>query len=160
MRQTVGNTFIFKLVIIFTFLFACFLALTITYNKAFKIKNEMLSVIEKYEGINNNSLTVINNYLTASGYTTKGKCKSIVGENKYGVKSLEAIDYELVSDNENYYYCFTEKNVSTTINPQKTIKLNIFYNFNLPVVGDLFKYEIVGETNTINTHTTLGALYR
>ena len=52
MRETIGNTFIIKLVIVFTLLFSAFLALAISYNKVFRMKNEVLSIIEKYEGIN------------------------------------------------------------------------------------------------------------
>ena len=49
MRETIGNTFIIKLVIVFTLLFSAFLALAISYNKVFRMKNEVLSIIEKYD---------------------------------------------------------------------------------------------------------------
>ena len=74
MRETIGNTFIIKLVIVFTLLFSAFLALAISYNKVFRMKNEVLSIIEKYEGINDTSLNVINNYFYSNGYTTTNGC--------------------------------------------------------------------------------------
>ena len=40
-----------QLVIIFTLIFVAFISLTINYTRAFKTKNELVSMIEKYEGI-------------------------------------------------------------------------------------------------------------
>ena len=75
MRESVGSTWTFGLVITFIFLFSSFLVLTINYTKAYKVKNEVISIIEKYEGYTNeNSVEIINNYLNASGYKEMGKC--------------------------------------------------------------------------------------
>ena len=66
MRQAIGSTWILQLVIVFILIFVAFLALSINYTKAYKIKNELLSIIEKYEGVNsgeNGSISIINNYL-------------------------------------------------------------------------------------------------
>ena len=68
MRQAIGTTWIMQLVIIFMLIFVAFLALTINYTKAFKIKNELVTIIEKYEGLNygtsnqSGSIDLINNY--------------------------------------------------------------------------------------------------
>ena len=52
MRESIGTQTIFKAVLIFTFLFSGFIAVAITYNKAYKIKNEVINILEKYEGVN------------------------------------------------------------------------------------------------------------
>ena len=46
MRESVGSTWTFGLVITFIFLFSSFLVLTINYTKAYKVKNETISIIE------------------------------------------------------------------------------------------------------------------
>ena len=51
MRQAIGTTWVMQLVIIFMLIFVAFLALTINYTKAFKIKNELITFIEKNEGV-------------------------------------------------------------------------------------------------------------
>ena len=78
MRQAVGTTTILKIVLAFTLLFSAFLAVAIVYNKAYILKNEALSIIEKYEG-SPEAFQLIDNYLKNNGYNTTGRCK--VGEN-------------------------------------------------------------------------------
>ena len=51
MREVSGSTWVFQLMIIFILIFACFLCLVINYSKAYRVKNEVLSIIEKYEGM-------------------------------------------------------------------------------------------------------------
>ena len=85
MREAIGTETIFKAVIIFTLIFAAFLAVAITYNKAYRMKNQAMYILEKYEGINDNSLRIINNYLKNNGYKTTGNCES--GE--YGINNLD-----------------------------------------------------------------------
>ena len=51
MRQAIGSTWILQLVIIFMLIFVAFLALSINYTKAFRVKNELVTMIEKYEGV-------------------------------------------------------------------------------------------------------------
>ena len=64
MRETIGTTWTFQLIIIFILIFACFLSLVISYSRAYAIKNEALSVIEKYEGVSTESGQILNNYLS------------------------------------------------------------------------------------------------
>ena len=59
-----------RLTIIFMLIFVAFLSLSLNYTKAFKIKNEIITTIEKYEGLTSSesktspgSIKIINNYL-------------------------------------------------------------------------------------------------
>lgn len=146
MRETVGNTFIIKLVVIFTFLFACFLSLAITYNKVFKLKNEVMTIVEKYEGVNDKALTVINNYLYTVGYTTKGKCP----EGYKGISDYNSTTPVDVSSSEKYYYCYRELYDNDNNNIKyKKYDVVFFYRFNLPVIGDIITFKITGQTKNI-----------
>ena len=51
MREAIGGTWLTQLIIIFMLIFVAFLALSLNYTKAFKVKNEILSIIEKRERI-------------------------------------------------------------------------------------------------------------
>lgn len=161
MKSSVTATETFKYVLIFTFLFSAFLALAITYNKVFKLKNETLKIIEKYEGISEKSLGIINNYLYNSGYSTTGNCKL----NEYGIKDLTISEYEKVTDaSERYYYCISYyckddqicKIGSIDISPNGNsiyYEIKLFYKFNLPFVGDLFRFKITGESKAIKLYS-------
>ena len=152
MRDAVGSTWVFGLVITFTLIFAAFLALALTYAKAYRMKNEMATIIEKYEGITTNdnlsnmgSVSIINQYLKNNGYKAKGSCK--IGE--YGADSLDSNTLSLVSNTgTQYHYCITYE-TNTYYKCTFIFKLRVFYDFNLPVLGQIRKFAINGQTNEL-----------
>ena len=151
MRDAVGSTWIFGLVLGFTLIFAAFLTLALTYAKAYKIKNEMISMIEKYEGITTTdtlnkkgSLNIINQYLLNNGYMAKGSCDI----DDYGVDDLNYAYLEKVSSKSSkYYYCIKVNRIDK--NCSVIFKVKLFYDFNLPILGKIHKFSINGETNEI-----------
>lgn len=154
MKTSITTTTTFQYILLFTFLFAAFLALAITYNKVYKLKNETVSIIEKYEGISSTSLEVINNYLRNSGYNTKGNCAS----DEYGVADLNNHRYEEVNSNKKYYYCLKDS-IETNRNGDKIYyDVKLFFKFNLPVIGDLLTFKITGETKGIRYYDKIQEL--
>ncbi len=150
MREAIGGTWIMQLVIVFMLLFVAFLALTLNYSKAFQVKNDILTMIEKKEGFtsgNNGSIELINNYLKSSGYNVTNTCP----RGSYGVSNLNSSTSEKVSNNSRkYYYCIQKVKSPSNNNDEKSYyKVEIFFYFNLPVIGDLFKFRINGTTNDI-----------
>ena len=145
MREATGTTTTMKMALAFTILFSAFLAIAITYNKAFKLKNETLSILEKYEDEKKKSLGIINNYLKNNGYNTKGKCK----DGEFGVDDLNLNVYESASSGKNYYYCLS----NYTKNNRIYYKFNLFFKFNLPFLGDITTFNINGETKPIKLYS-------
>lgn len=140
MREVSGSTWVFQLMIIFILIFACFLTLVINYSKAYRVKNEMLSIIEEYEGITPTSNDIINNLLRGEAYLTTGTCPV----DWYGVKISDGSRQE--SDGKtNYSYCYTEKRT-----PDNRIYYSIivFYKFNLPFLGELMTFRVDGTTES------------
>ncbi len=158
MRQTIGGTWVFQLVLIFTLIFAAYIALTINYSKSFRIKNEVLGIIEKSQGMTENGIALINNYLNQSGYKTTGKCALVTSTNAihtYGVKSLD-VDHpqiEVIDGNNNneYYYCFTKfGNYHSYFKSRAYYKINLFFRFDLPVLGRIGVFNVEGQTSEID----------
>ncbi len=149
MRTSTGNIWLIGLVVTFMLIFVSFLSLTLSYNKIFKIKNEALSFIEKYEGLKDGpsgSIQLINNYLTYNNYSTMHYCE--VGD--YGSKNLSSTNLEKVVNNrEKYYYCVGKVRSSSASNHAK-YHVKFFYKFNLPVIGDLITFDVSGQTIDIN----------
>ena len=50
MRESIGGLWLFSIVITFIVLFVSFLAYSISYTRAFKVKNEIINYIERAEG--------------------------------------------------------------------------------------------------------------
>lgn len=150
MREAIGGTWITQLIIIFMFIFVAYLALSINYSKAFRVKNQTLSIIEKREGINDTSLKYINSYLKKSGYDTKGKCKDM-GNNVYGISNLNSTSLTLVRNtNEEYYYCLVKvKSPSKNFQYKAYYKVKLFFHFSLPVMGNISTFDVSGQTKDV-----------
>ena len=71
MRQSIGGTWLLQLMILFILLFVGFIILTLNYSRTVSIKNEMIDMLEKYEGINSQSIELVNNYLTYNSFPVK-----------------------------------------------------------------------------------------
>lgn len=152
MRTSTGSIWLIGLVVTFMLIFVSFLSLTISYNKVFKIKNEALTFIEKYEGLKDGdkgSIALINNYLIYNNYNTMHYCT----EGDYGSKNLSSTSLELVSNKkEKYYYCVTKRRANNTSSSSSRTKYSVkfFYKFDLPVIGEVLTFEVTGETIDIN----------
>ena len=142
MRQTIGGTWILGLVILFILLFVGFIVLTLNYSKSVKVKNEVISIIEKYEGLNDFSIELVNNYLESSGYAVRGGCEEASGV--YGARDLNTSELEDARNNTDYYYCVKKYNGANT---SKYYQVSIFYKFNLPIIGDTSSFVIKGTTS-------------
>lgn len=139
MRKSIGMTWVIQFVLIFILIFAAYLALSIKYSKTFKIKNGVIDIIEKYQGVNATSRPLIEEYIDASGYDAKGKCPSIGGWrgiNGHAKGSFLSGTYD---------YCYKLENVpgNTSI---VYYKVMLFYKFGLPVIDDIMTFEVEGET--------------
>ena len=141
-----------QLVIIFMLTFVAFLALTLNFSKAFQMKNDVLTMIEKYEGVSPDSMALINNYLSSNGYHVKKRCR--VGS--YGITDLSSNNSmpieEITESNKNnqYHYCIQKvASPSSSYGKKAYYKVDLFFYFNLPVIGDVFKFTASGSTNDV-----------
>ena len=77
MKESFGATWEFQIIIIFILIFVSYLTVSVSYYKVFKAKNDIISIIERKEGLTegpNGAIGVINNYLKANNYNAKGHC--------------------------------------------------------------------------------------
>lgn len=141
MREAIGGTWLFGLVITFIVFFASFLAVSINYSKAFNVKNNIVDLISKYEGNNCNARNKISDYLSDVGYLVTGTCPD------------DYIGYDL-SGGRVYsgkaYYCIN--NDTTGIDTElekKYYRVMVFFKIDLPMIGELTTFRIKGETESI-----------
>lgn len=149
MREAIGGTWLFGLVITFIVFFASFLAVSINYAKAFDIKNNVVDLISKYEGNNSCARQKIGEYLKNVGYLVPGECPK-AGENG---NPYEYVGYNLDGTkvtSGKAYYCVSNNSVdSTTVIDKKFYRVIIFFRIDLPMVGDITTFKIKGETESI-----------
>ena len=138
MREAIGGTWIFTIVIVFIVLFSSYLAISVNYSKAFKVKDSIISIIEHNEGLSSNAQEEIANYLSGIGYFVYGTCNS----NKKG--------YEKSNTARKYKYCISKKEVGDSASLRKTYyKVRVFFRLDLPVIGDIFTFPVSGETKAV-----------
>lgn len=145
MREAIGGTWLFGLVITFIVFFASFLAVSVNYSKAFNVKNNVVDLISKYEGNNNCAREKIASYLKTEGYLVAGTCPKDDGYNYVG---YDLSGNEITSGKA--YYCISSDSTENNTTLEKQFyRVVVFFKIDLPVVGSLTTFRIKGETETI-----------
>ena len=138
MREAIGTSYIFSIVIAFIGIIFLILIGSLSYSKAFKVKTKIIDIIEKNNGYDDNAVrTEIDNYLKTAGYTVtkannRGTCSTVNGK-------------EAINTIKNYDYC---------VYRFKTVKgyyyhVTVFISFDIPVISSYLKIPVSGETRVI-----------
>ena len=138
MRDAVGSTFMFRILIIFIVFFIVFECFTVAYAKTFRLKNGVIDILEhnQYSGSNNDkTLEKVREYMTKNTYdyknntSVKNRCTSKEGNTKIfeGTNGVCIISKE----NNKYFVVYT------------------YIVFKFPVFGEIV-IPIGGETEQIN----------
>ena len=149
MKESMSATWDFQIIIIFILIFVAYLTVSVSYYKVFKAKNDIVSIIERQEGLTTGStkaVGIINNYLVGNAYNAKGSCQ--VGQYAVDNLSKDAVLRTVNSTSEKYYYC-----VSKAVNLYEggeiksyTYRVKLFFSLNLPVIGDIIDFSADGTT--------------
>ena len=156
MREAIGGTWLFQIVILFIFLFTGYVCLSINHSKAFAVKDDIIETIERYNGIDLNSVTrtnsnthnpcieAITERLKTVSYRTGGNCSKLgkgwVGFNRSGGRN-----------DKNGTYCIKKEVVSGGGELPKIsyYRVAVFYQLDLPVLNSILSFKVVGDTKLI-----------
>ncbi len=130
MREAIGGTLLIQLVMFFIVIYVAFLAIAINYSITFRVKNQIITLIEEYEGYDNAS-DVINEYISKVGYYRSNGSFSISRE-KCANKTNNGYCIECLSSERGAYY-----------------KVTTFVSFDFPVIGKITNFPVSGETRVI-----------
>ena len=143
MRDAISSYFSLTLLFFFILLVSGFIALSVNYTKAYRIKNNVLTNIEKYEGNINNEqmLDKTYSYAKAIGYTASDDA----------INSAENKGYTCpIYRGNNVGWCYIK---NSTVNGSFTVNVVVFINLNVPVIHQVFSnnefFWMTGRTNTI-----------
>lgn len=167
MNESVGNALLFNLVITFIIILLAFFIGSMSYSKASKVKNKIIEEIEKQgeydeitskvtgEEIYENAEEEINDWLSSSGIgyrvnTNPGQVNNSCPQSVNGDK--------LLNSNSTYEYCVylhstcTENNNRSKCGEYFTVITYMY--FDIPVIQELIKIPIKGETMTFSQITS------
>lgn len=154
MSGPIGHTFIYNLIILFIVIVFGFLAGTMSYYKAFKINNRIVSAIEKFEGYNTNaagngSLDEINRVLGSFGYRLAEEDFNCPAS--YGDMNLLEVDSDIVGKNP-YRYCIYANNTRPREGDFYMYGVLTYMNIDLPFIEKL-NIPVFTKTNMIYKFT-------
>ncbi len=148
MREAIGGTWIFQIVIFFVLLFTGYMCLTINHTKAFQVKDTIIKEIERKEGVSLNNpdsdeaIQKIVGYLKATSYRTTGKCPDgYMGYNRDGH-----------IDSRNSAFCIAKKTIheSSDMPDMSYYRVLVFYQLDLPIFRSVFNFKVSGDTKIIS----------
>lgn len=147
MREAIGGSWLLGIVLTFIVLFAGFLAVSINYSRAFTVKNEILSYIERNEGYSTTSDLTYN----CAGSSTQCQIQKYLKKVNYTIsEDIKCPDvYEDRAGNPTYTksggYCI--KRTCTAGGSYYTV--TTFVRIELPILWNAFTVPVTGQTMNI-----------
>lgn len=133
MKEALGTSMVFNLVMIFVGVFIALLVGSIAYSKGFKVRNRIIDIVEKYEGYTTKASDEIDENLRAIGYPISSKsCPSYNGTAPMDIESA-------------YRYCLY--NYKT--NKGDYYGVIVFIRFDFPLIGEFLEFGVYGETRIV-----------
>lgn len=148
MREAIGGTWLFQIVIFFVLLFTGYMCLSINHSKAFNVKNSIVKAIEREEGVNvtnpNGDAAIgrIKEYLSNTSYRTTGKCPG----------GYTPFNRDGKIDSRNAAFCIKPQKVYDNSDlPNMTYyRVIVFYQLDLPIFRSIFQFQVTGDTKIIS----------
>ena len=138
MRESFGGVFIIKLLLVFIVVYVSFMAVALNYAKAFRVKNQVINIVEQYQYSGSSDSAVvaeIERFLNKVPYVVDGiDCGNDV--NNESIKNVKGVCIEPMistSSTEQYY------------------KITTYIKIDFPFFGIELVIPISGETKMIYT---------
>lgn len=149
MRESIGGTWILGIVIVFIVLFTSYLALSVNYSKAFKVKNRIVNLIEENEGLSSETQKQINSYLNSVGYFVYGTCADTEDDIDFEGNKV-VTGYEKHGSTNKYKYCVSTRTAGGgSVLEQKYYRVTVFFKFDIPILDSMFTFPVTGETKAV-----------
>ena len=163
MRESIGGTWLLSIVIVFIFIFAGYICLSINHSKAFAVKDDILETIERYNGIDLNNVTKsdgnlhdpcidsITRRLATVSYRTSGNCNNLQN-NQNEPERWVGFDREGRQTDTQASYCIKQVAVNSNIKelPEAYYyKVAVFYQLDLPVISYVMSFKVTGDTKIL-----------
>lgn len=160
MKESIGGTQLFIIVVALVLLFSGIMALTINRSNAFAVKDQIVTLIEKhgkfdmntqYNGDESSLLGEILENLKHNSYRQTGKCPT-PGDGQYNMQvTAYNRDGSIATSNNRASFCIVRIDGNS---PEGTVpvvyyEVVVFYNLDLPVIKSLFNFKLKGQTKAL-----------
>ena len=146
MKEAIGGSYLFMLVIAMIAIFTSYISLSTNYARCYKIKDEIINTIEAEGGVNKHTIKKINKYLTNLGYRSSSNNCRDESAKKF---SIEKENGPIVGGKANY--CISKidtnkKELTGHPGSGSYYRITVFFKLSMPMFGDAFLIPITGET--------------
>ncbi len=160
MRDAIGGVVNITFIAVFMLVVSGYLAFSVSYNKAYKVKNKIISTLEQYEGYNDKSKQVIQEYIKEIGYNVP-ELNSRVAESNFGSSRPD-----LNFDSSCPYHCvegycvkwFPNKDAAAAGIPNGYYHVVTMVDIDVPIFNKFIPFmtffQTSGDTMTINKDAT------
>lgn len=164
MKESIGQAFLVNLILVFFLVLILMLLGSINYSKAYKVKNRIVTILEKYgteveegTGLSDTVKNEINVNLKKAGYANSkngmdcAKYNNLNGTILYPDASIGGLQY-------NYCVIKIDADSGTSNSRYPTpagydgaryYKVITFMEFDIPLIGGYLKFPVQGETKLI-----------
>ncbi len=150
MKEAAGNTFVFNWVIFFLWLILFLFIGSLIYSRTFKIRNEVVSIIELNQGWSSDTQKKVNEFLDNINYrrTTDFQGRPLRGRAAAFAKVGTACRVPdgggtwntVYNESDGFMACvYHETNLNY-------YRVEVFLSLSLPVVGEFMTFPVSGET--------------
>lgn len=139
MKESIGSTYLFEIVIVFVLLFTGYLCLSVNYARSYQVKDSIINIIERNKGLNDVAKGEIKAYLADVGFRSTGTCSN--GYTPYDVDGKQ--------QNNVGVYCVRKivSQYQTEELPQMVYyQVNVFYKLDLPIFNSVFAFKTIGDS--------------
>lgn len=159
MKESINTALILNLVIVFLFIFVILFAGSTAYTKAFKVKNRIISIIEKREA------TVLTKGFTAGEYSVIDEIENTLKDTGYRIelnvstKCQNAMRSRFKNTNykynvidtgsSTYNYCITEFRDDRSAMKGRYYAVITYMYFEIPIINRTLEFPVYGETKTM-----------
>ncbi len=168
MRDAIGGTFTFQIIIFFLVLVSGYLAFSVNYSKAFRAKNKVIDVYEAYEGNlkNDRAQEKINTYFKQIGYNPaqeyvnvkNAECAEIGSSTGGSTTGSDASKVCGKCECQNGFcikeVCDTEN--SSTLLSKKYAEVTTFVSIDIPIMKWVLSripfFTVKGSSSTVTTY--------
>ena len=137
MKDAIGGGLLFNLVIIFVVAIVVLFISSLAYSKAYKVKNRIIELVEKYEGYSTEAIAEIKQDLQLIGYSAEipTKCSNV--------------EPNVNLNDTGYKYCIYERSTS---NENKYYEVVTYVHFEFPFIEDFIDLPVKGETKMLGNN--------
>lgn len=145
MRESFGGAFMIKLVLIFIVLYISLMAAAVTYAKGFRVKNNVINMLEQNQFVLTDDTEFIDNYLAQVPYNYGGEEYQSVKEHCANTADEDGSTGAVLTERG---VCITGKSTGNN-NSEIYYKVTSYISISLPLFKLNLTLPISGETKVI-----------